>query len=139
MAQNYELIPVYFANNGQPEMVFENVKVTPAVFIQDNRGDVADAQKIEAAIKKLPAVHRPLVFVATEFRTSDPTKALKEVAGMGLTPNAMVLAGDPNLYPTTTPTLVYWDAKAGKYQTVTDINQIVHMIPSLLKLGVAKK
>lgn len=116
-------------------MVFDNAKVTPTVFIQDNAKDIAVAKKIEAAVGKLGSFHRPLVFMATLFHTSDPTQALKEIAGINASLHPMILAGDPNLYPTTTPALVYWDVKAGKFQTVTDANQIVKMIPGLLNLS----
>ena len=132
LAQNFELIPCYYSNGQKPQMVFDNTKVTPTLFIQNQPKDIEFAKQMLIEGAKLGPSHRPVVIMDTLFHTSDPTKAIQEIADFKLNATTMVLAGDPYLYPVQTPALVYWDGAT--FKTVTDQTQILRLIPTILKL-----
>ncbi len=135
MQQNYQLIPCYYNDNGLPAMVFDNSKATPTLFMQNNSSDIAFAQKLIVAESKLNPMHRPLVFIDTLLHTSDPGQAIKSLPKLNLNATAMILAGDPYLYPTQTPSMVYWDSNKNSFKTVTDKTQMLKLLPSILSLS----
>lgn len=139
LAQNFELIPCYYSNGDKPQMVFSNTKVTPTLFIQNQPKDIEFAKRMLTEEAKLGPSHRPVVIMDTLLHTSNPAQAILEIASLKLNTTTMVLAGDPYLYPTQTPALVYWD---GEFKTVTDQTQILKLVPTILNLDskeVAKK
>ena len=130
LAQNFELVPCYYSNGDKPQMVFDNAKVTPTLFIQNKPKDLEFAKKMLIEEAKLGPSHRPIIVMDTLLHTSDPIKALQETTNFKLDATTMVLAGDPDLYPTQTPALVYWDESA--FKTITDQTQILKLIPTIL-------
>ena len=135
LSQNFELIPCYYSNGQKPEMVFDNAKVTPTLFIQDQPQDVAFTKKLLVEGAKLGPLRRPFVVMDTLLHTSDPAQALQEIAPLRLDATTLVLAGDPNIYPTQTPALVYWDQTSKAFKTVTDQTQILKLVPVILNLN----
>ena len=134
LAQNFELIPCYYPNGEKPQMVFDNAKVTPTLFIQNKAKDIDFAKQMFTEAAKLGPSHRPIVVMDTLLHTSDPTQAIQEIKLMKLNTTTMVLAGDPYLYPTQTPALVYWDQASDSFKTVTDQVQILKLVPTILNL-----
>lgn len=137
MQQNYQMIPAYTQNDGKPQQVFDNAQVTPTLFFSES--DPASKElltKVNEVVVKLGSLNRPLIYMDTYLKVSDPQKALTGAMAYAkqnkITGTVLVQAGDPKLYAAQVPSFVYFDQ--GTPKVITDQKQILDLLPGLLKL-----
>lgn len=102
---DYSLIPVYTLDG---RAVYLNANVTPLEFFSIN-SDAKDLPEIQQMVADLKP-QKPLVYVATFFKTADINEAIKEtqtfIEKNKINGTVVIQAGAPQTYVKTVPSLV---------------------------------
>ena len=112
---DYKLIPVYTLDD---RSVYLNAGVTPLLFfsIEDDNAKetLLDIQQMVTELKP----QRPLVYIATNFQTSDVSQAIENVKTFindnNFSGTVVIQAGDPQTYVKNVPALVSLDGENPK-------------------------